>query len=1039
MKTTSFSTLLTLAAMMLFVESQAQGFVRPHDEITPKPDADMTVERGVFEASESSLSAWECPEWFRDVKFGIWAHWGPQCQAEYGDWYARGMYIPGDRAYNHHVATYGNPSVYGFKELCRDFTVPDWNPEALMKLYYEAGARYFVQLGNHHDNFDLWDSPYQEWNSMNVGPNRDLVGGWAEVCRKYGVKYGVSFHASHTWDFMDYSQDFDGNLTKDKGKGKWWEGYDPQELYAQKHGRDGDIHWTWDGSSKPGNTYLMKYQNRVLQCISQYNPDLVYFDDTVLPFWYYRNDIGLNILTHFYNHSANQHDGTPQVVVTGKILQDEHKRFMLWDVERGIPDRCQDLPWQTCTCIGNWHYDRTIYENGGYKSSGQVVRMLVDIVSKNGNLLLSVPMNRRGQIDSKEHAIVKEVGAWMKINSKSIYGTRPWKVYGEGPLFDSTNPLNAQGFNEGIDYSAQDVRYVVKNDTVYATIMRWPSNTDFTLKNLGKASANYSGKVISVQLLGYGNIQFEQGIDGLDIKLPTTHPNEIAPVLEITFDPDAPRTLPLNEVIGMYEQKADELYPQVSNNTGKPNRRKVEDFYRQLNDARQYLAADESQQAEATARLHHAYEILMQTGFNPAGTPDEVGMTDVTLEYLVEKNNFSATGMGTRFGKPVHWTVENYSIPQKDTSKGTKNGIDNYPGYNCLMLGKWGGDDATPATNMTHARIYRTVHLKAGTYYFGASFNALCNPSTFRIYVASEPLNTQLISKQAMAYLPMSKCAEDGKFYGVNFTLGEEQDVVLVFQANLQGGNDNQEFRVKEVKLQYLDYPDNLTQKDITREQLIETTRFSRVSGQSKTTRYGTPANWTVENYKIPTGSDGTRNGLDRYPGYDCLTLGIWDDRQNSSTGDLTNARLYRDLHLQAGNYYFGATYEANYQLYEAYIFAADRLLNTADIPAQAIAYDAISNAGNDNTTFRGIYFELPQEQDVLLGFQANLKDGAGEQEFRASRVKLVRYGNEDHVPAVKNGRPMTNHVIYDLSGREFQAAKWPKGIYINGGRKVVE
>ncbi|MBO4444170.1 MAG: alpha-L-fucosidase [Bacteroidaceae bacterium] len=1008
--------------------------------------ADVPVATGPYSADWESLAAWECPEWFRDVKFGIWAHWDPQCQAEAGDWYARFMYYPGDWKYNWHVEHFGNPATYGYKELCRDWKAEQWNPDELIALYYSAGARYFMAMGNHHDNFDCWNSPYQEWNSMNVGPKRDIVGGWAEACRKQGMRLGVSFHASHTWTWMEPSQRYDGNLTKEDGTGTWWEGLDPQELYAQRHthstGWDnaGTIHsqWNWgNGASQPSQAYKQKFQNRVLQCVNDYRPDMIYFDDTVLPFWGCDESIGLNILQHYYNTSAAL-DGTDkaEVVVTGKVLQDMHKQAMMWDVERGIPDRCQEMPWQTCTCIGDWHYERGIYERGGYKSAEQVIRMLVDIVSKNGNMLLSIPVRGSGVIDEKERAIVMGIKAWMDINSTSIYGTRPWKVYGEGPLFESSNPLNAQGFNEGINYSSADVRYVERNDTVFATIMRWPELTAFTFKSLGLASPYYAGKVMSVKLLGGAEVPFEQGVDGLRVSLPLTHPNEIAPVLVIAFDPTAPKSLSLEELIDIYSQKADELAAQASHNTGKPNALKVAAFARQIDDARSLLAASEEEQAEAASSLHRAYETFRQTGFNPAGAPDEVGMTDVTLEYLLEKNNFAATDMGTRFGKPVNWTVENFSIPQLDASRGTKNGIDNYPGRNDLMMGKWSGEDGTPASNMTNARIYRQVRLPAGHYFFGAAFNALYQLGTSYIYVASEPLTTTAILRESIARITMSRCSTDGQFYGITFDLDEEQDVVLVFQANMQGGNANQEFRVDEVKLLYSDSTDDLTQTDITEEMLVQASRFARISGQSTSTRYGTPANWTVENYAIPAGNDGTRKGLDRYPGYDCLTLGVWDDRQNNTQGNLSNARVYRRVALDAGRYYFGAAYEANYQLSQAYIFASSETLDTGDIPAQSIAYDLIADAGKDNTTFRGIYFEMPEPQEVLLGFQADLASGATQQEFRASKVKLVRYGKTNAIEEVRGDALKGAAVIYDLSGRRVTTPT--KGVYIIGGREVM-
>lgn len=511
---------------------------------------DEPVMSGQYEPNWENLAAWDCPDWFRDAKFGIWAHWDPQCQAEAGDWYAREMYYPGWKQ-DHHRKNFGDPKEYGYKELCRDWKADKWDPEELIRLYKSAGARYFMAMGNHHDNFDCWDSPYQEWNSMRMGPMKDIVGGWAKMCEKYGLKLGVSFHASHTWTWMEPSTNFDGNLTREDGYAKnedgsykyWWHGLDPQELYAQNHPhsdgweKSGSIHreWGWQNrAAQPSEHFKRKFQNRVLQCINAYNPAIIYFDDTVLPFWGCDESIGLNILTHYYNHSAAK-DGTgkAEVVVTGKILEDKHKKAMMWDVERGVPDRCQDLPWQTCTCLGNWHYERGIYNRNAYKSADHVIRMLVDIVSKNGNLLLSVPVRGNGEIDERERERVLGIKAWMDINGESIYGTRPWKVYGEGPLFESANPLNAQGFNEGIKYSAADVRYVQKGNTIYATIMAWPQDTKFTFKALGQKATTNPGKIKNVKLLGGAKVPFKQSKDGLAVTLPATHPNEIAPVLAI--------------------------------------------------------------------------------------------------------------------------------------------------------------------------------------------------------------------------------------------------------------------------------------------------------------------------------------------------------------------------------------------------------------------------------------------------------------------------------------------------------------------------
>ena len=499
------------------------------------------MQTGVYEPTWESLSQYECPEWFRDAKFGIWAHWGPQCEPESGDWYARHMYYPGQWQYDVHVRKYGNPKDFGFKDVIHIWEAEEWEPDSLVRFYKSVGARYFMALANHHDNFDLWDSKYQPWNSVNMGPKRDIVGEWAAACEKYGLPLGVSIHASHTWTWMEGSQDFDGKLTKEDGKGKWWEGYDPQDLYEQRHERSRDsknvgaIHaqWAWgNGASQPSEAFKTNVYNRTLDVINRYHPDVVYFDDTVLPF-YPISDEGLKIVAHMYNRSLKDHKGKMRAVVTGKVLDDGQKEAMVWDVERGVPDRPQEKYWQTCTCLGQWHYDRGVYERNEYKSAATVIKMLVDIVSKNGNLLLSVPLRGSGAIDEKEVAILKDIKAWMDINGESIYGTRPWTTFGEGPLAEAANPINAQGFNEGQNYTAADIRYVQKGKSVYATALGWPEDGKMVMKAFHKGSPDHKGKVRKVELLGYGKVDYTWDEAGLAVTLPAERPNGIAPVLKI--------------------------------------------------------------------------------------------------------------------------------------------------------------------------------------------------------------------------------------------------------------------------------------------------------------------------------------------------------------------------------------------------------------------------------------------------------------------------------------------------------------------------
>ncbi|GAB3925018.1 alpha-L-fucosidase [Mucilaginibacter myungsuensis] len=503
-----------------------------------------------FKPTWESLAQYQVPEWFRDAKFGIWAHWGPQCQPERGDWYARGMYEEGSWQYKAHIEKYGHPSKFGFKDVINEWKAEQWDPQELVGLYKKAGAKYFMALANHHDNFDLYKSKHQKWNSTRMGPKKDLIAGWAKATKDHGLRFGVSVHAAHAWQWMEVAQrsdkkgplagvPYDGNLTKAGGVGKWWEGEDPQELYAQNHplgeraADGGAIHGQWDwgnGASTPSKAYCEKFYQRTIELIDKYGPDAVYFDDTALPLWPV-SDVGLRIAAHMYNNSIKKH-GKLEAVIFGKILNEQQRKCMVWDIERGQSNKTEPLPWQTDTCIGSWHYDRGVYDRNGYKSAKTVIHTLVDVVSKNGNLMLSVPVRGNGTIDEKERAIVEGIGEWMAVNSESIYSTRPWTTFGEGPALENTAPLSAQGFNEGKGkpFTAADIRFVSKGKTLYATMLGWPADGSAVIKSLASA-----GKVNKVELLGHNQpIGFEQTTAGLKVTLPTQAPGKIAFVLKIS-------------------------------------------------------------------------------------------------------------------------------------------------------------------------------------------------------------------------------------------------------------------------------------------------------------------------------------------------------------------------------------------------------------------------------------------------------------------------------------------------------------------------
>lgn len=553
MKRYFFSSLLAISALT----ASAQ------DVKIPVSEADEPMQTGYYQPNWQSLESYQVPEWFRDAKFGIWAHWGPQCVEGSGDWMARELYIEGNGKANFHREHYGHPSEFGFKDVLPLFKAENWDPEGLVKYYKEVvGAEYFFALGNHHDNFDLWDSKYQEWNSQAIGPHKDILDGWSKAAKKAGLPFGISFHADHAWTWYEPSRRFDlkgdkigvkydGWLTKEDGyklnadgTEKWWKGLDPQKLYAQTHDfsertwETRSIHdqWGWQkGANIPTQEYITNFYDRTLDAINRYNPNLIYFDVTVLPF-YPVSDAGLKIAAHMYNKGAKGTKGATNNVVFGKILDDNMKKALVWDVERGAPNKIMELPWQCCNCLGNWHYDTNTYKNNHYKSAATVAKLLVDIVSKNGNMLLSVPLRADGTPDEKEYAILEEFGAWMKINKESIVKTRPWKIFGEGPIANATIKINDQGFNDGnyVKAGSDEIRFNQSKDgkTLYVSALAWPSDHKMTVKALAANSELYPQKIKSIELLGYGKVQYERTNDALIITLPEAI-NKIMPVVKV--------------------------------------------------------------------------------------------------------------------------------------------------------------------------------------------------------------------------------------------------------------------------------------------------------------------------------------------------------------------------------------------------------------------------------------------------------------------------------------------------------------------------
>ncbi len=474
---------------------------------------------GPFAATAASLASYRTPAWFPDAKFGIWAHWGPQSGIEQGDWYARLMYIQGTPQYKEHLATYGHPSKTGYKDLIPLFKGAQWDPEHLIDLYVKAGARYFVSMGVHHDNFDMWNSKFQpRWNAVTTGPHRDIVGEWCVAARKRGLRFGVSEHLSNSFDWFApaHLSDTTGPLA-----GVPYDGTNPAfgDLYHDYNDMPADFARTAEDMGRVApERWRKQWLRRVDDLLDQHQPDLLYTDGSIA-----FGDFGYNELAELYNVSAGAHNGQNQAVFLGKSADQCNVGTCTLDRERAVGDEIRAEPWQTDTCIGNWHYQRGIH----YKSPKKVIDLLVDIVSKNGNLLLNLPLPNSGVLDPEEMRILETITAWMHVNSEGIYATRPWKVYGDGPAYQTAlSKANAPvlvggGFNENAkpDLGPADIRFTTKGPILYAFVQGWPSG-ELVIPMLGTDSGQKPPRITSVTMLGRpGTIPFAQRADALHLTL----------------------------------------------------------------------------------------------------------------------------------------------------------------------------------------------------------------------------------------------------------------------------------------------------------------------------------------------------------------------------------------------------------------------------------------------------------------------------------------------------------------------------------------
>jgi len=463
----------------------------------------LPIAEGPYKPTDESLKEYKYPEWFRDAKFGIWSHWGPQAVPRQGDWYAKRMYIETDAAYKYHIANYGHPSEFGFKDIIPLWKAERWDPDKLMELYKKAGAKYFFSMGTHHDNFFLWDSKIHNWNSVKMGPKKDVVKMWQQAAKKQGMKFGVSEHlgASYTWYQNAHGSDKSGpkaGVPYDGAYPAFWELYHPQAQADDKGWLTNNLVFQVDWFSK------------IKELIDMYHPDLLY-SDSQMPF----GDIGRSLIAHYYNQNISGNNGTLDVVYTCKQASDGK-----WaqDVERGVLDTISDYPWQTDTSIGDWYY-RTGQK---YKTANEVIQMLVDIVSKNGNLLINVVQTPEGDLEPDMIQILEEVGVWTAANGEGIYGSRPWQTYGEKSA--EAKAVKPGRFNENYKFNSKDIRFTTKDGFLYAYCLGTPAE-DIVIKSLAKNSRFRLDPVASVKMLG-SDVKLKWSVTekGLVIKKPAKLP-----------------------------------------------------------------------------------------------------------------------------------------------------------------------------------------------------------------------------------------------------------------------------------------------------------------------------------------------------------------------------------------------------------------------------------------------------------------------------------------------------------------------------------
>ncbi len=467
---------------------------------------------GPFDASWDSLEGYEFPDWYMDGKFGIFIHWGPYCVPAFGnEWYPRHMYVEGSKEYEHHRETYGPQDEFGYKDFIPLFKAEKYDAQAWAKLFKDAGAKFVVPVAEHHDGFQMYESDLCKWNAAEMGPERDVVGELAEAVRAEDMVFGVSSHRAEHWWFMNGGNHFPSDVQ------------DPEyaDFYGPAVGQGRPTEQYFDNA--PDEDFLNDWLLRTCEIIDKYEPKLIWFD------WWIQNMTFKPYLKKFaaYYYNASAKWGT------GVGVNYKYDAFpagtAVFDIERGQVRRTHGLFWQNDTSVSknSWGY----IDGHDYKVANDIIGDLIDVVAKNGALLLNIGPRPDGTIPDEEQEMLLEIGRWLQVNGEGIYGTRPWFESGEGP---TQVPEGAFTDTKRTVFTSEDIRFTQKEGAVYAHVMAWPADGTVRIKAMGADSIYALESIDSIELLGQ-DVQptWEIGDDALAVNLQGGAPTDSPLTLKI--------------------------------------------------------------------------------------------------------------------------------------------------------------------------------------------------------------------------------------------------------------------------------------------------------------------------------------------------------------------------------------------------------------------------------------------------------------------------------------------------------------------------